>query len=198
MAKMGTMLNCFLKVISGDEKSVNSVIPFMYVQDIYSIDYKFLKQNGITNLIFDIDNTILEVNSLEVHGKLIEFFGHLKKQKFNICIMSNNAEDRVKPVAKILKTDYMYKAEKPTRKSFRKALTILKSTKENTAMVGDQMLTDIKGANDYGVYSILVDPVKDKYDIKTGVSRLLQNLMIKKLEKKGKFKNKNYYCKERR
>ena len=56
-------------------------------------------------------------------------------------------------------------------------------------MIGDQMLSDIVGANKYGIYTILVDPLENKYDIKTGTSRVLQNIMMKKI----KFKQGNYY-----
>ena len=191
------MLKCFFEVMKGNKEETDKVIPNMYAKDIYSIDYKFLKKHGLNNLIFDIDNTIMEVNSISVDDKLIDFFKSLEKQKFNICIMSNNGRERVLPVARALETDYMFKAQKPTPHSFNKALTILNSKKETTAMIGDQMLTDVKGANDFGIYSILVEPVSNKYDIKTGTSRILQNIMTKKLEKQDKFKRNSYY-KERR
>jgi len=55
------------------------------------------------------------------------------------------------------------------------------------------MLTDIKGANEYELYSILVEPVANKYDIKTGTSRVLQNIMVKKLENKNIFHRNRYY-----
>ena len=73
------------------------------------------------------------------------------------------------------------------------SLDILESGSDNTIMVGDQMLSDIKGANEYGLYTILVDPLEDKYDIKTGTSRVLQDIMIKKLSKKNIFHRNNYY-----
>ncbi len=190
------MIKCFLKVLKGDEKETTLVIPKMYAKDIYSIDYSFLKDTGLTNLIFDIDNTIMEVNSLEVNDKLKDFFLSLNK-KFNVCLVSNNDKERVLPVARVLETNYLYKADKPNEKAFDKALIVLDGTKENTAMIGDQMLTDIKGANEYGLYTILVEPYKDKYDFKTGTSRVLQNIMTKKLEKNKHFKRYNYYKKER-
>ena len=88
---------------------------------------------------------------------------------------------------------YLYEAKKPNKQAYDKALAILDSNNDNTVMIGDQMLSDINGANEYGLYTILVDPLTNKYDIKTGTSRLLQNIMIKKLEKKNIFHRKNYY-----
>lgn len=188
------MFKCFWKVMK--DKDIDKVIPKMYAKDIYSLDYDFLKKKKITNLIFDIDNTILPVNDVSVSATLKEFFKKIEKKGFNICILSNNNKDRVIPVAKELETGYLFKADKPYRKAFDRALVALDANKQTTAMIGDQMLTDIKGANEYGIYSILVEPVSDKYDIKTGTSRILQNLMMKRLEKNNNFKRYDYYVKE--
>ncbi len=192
------MLKSFFKVMSGDNKETKLVIPDMYTKDIQSIDYHYLKKQKLTNLIFDIDNTILKVNDIQVPDDIKTFFGTLEKDGFNICILSNNDKERVLPVAYALQTGYLFKAGKPFPEAFDKALIALNSKKENTAMIGDQMLTDIKGANEYGLYSILVDPVSNQYDLKTGTSRILQNQMIKKLSKKRKFAHGQYYIKERK
>ena len=185
MSKNSQMIKIFIKVMQGKE---NSVIPDAYIKDVYSINYKSLKQRKITNLIFDIDNTILKVNSIEVPKKLKKLFLEISKD-FNICIMSNNKKERVLPVANILNCNYIFEAKKPNKEAFDKALSILKAKKENTIMIGDQMLSDIAGANKYGIQTILVDPLENKYDLKTGTSRLLQNIIMKKI----KFKQGNYY-----
>ena len=187
------MLKVFIGVMNNNKEITNQIIPNSYVSDVYSIDYKKLYKKGYNNLIFDIDNTILPVNSVEVPDKLVKLFNKLSKEKFKICIVSNNKLERVLPVATILDVFYLYEAKKPNKQAYDKALAILDSNNDNTVMIGDQMLSDINGANEYGLYTILVDPLTNKYDIKTGTSRLLQNIMIKKLEKKNIFHRKNYY-----
>lgn len=192
MSKNTEMLKCFMKVIRGDEKETKLVIPNMYAKSVFDINYRLLKKENFKNLIFDIDNTILPVNDINVSQELINFFKQLGKD-FNICIVSNNNKDRVLPVAKAIESGYMYKAGKPKKEAFDKALILLDSTKENTVMIGDQMLSDIKGGNEYGLYTIMVDPVSNKHDIKTGTSRVLQKMIMKKFAKQGIFKEKNYY-----
>jgi len=191
MGKNTEMLKCFFKVMT--DKNENIVVPDMYALDVYSIDYDFLYKRKIYNLIFDIDNTILPVNELEVPDSLIELFAKLGKKGFNILIVSNNTKERVIPVAYKLETGYLFKADKPKSIAFDRALVALDAKKENTAMIGDQMLTDIKGANEYGIYSVLVDPVSNSYDFKTGTSRVLQNIMVKRLEKRKVFSRNDYY-----
>lgn len=192
-SKNSEMLKVFFGVMRGEEKYVNLVIPNCYVKSIYDIDYKELYKKGYHNIIFDIDNTLLPVNDTNVPKELIKLFDKLVKDNFSICIVSNNKLERVIPVAQKLGVKYLEKANKPKKEAYDKALDILGASSEETVMVGDQMLSDIKGANEYGIYSILVDPVDDKYDIKTGTSRVLQDMMIKKLDKKNIFHNKHYY-----
>ena len=192
-SKNKEMLKVFFKVIRNDNNYINLVIPNSYVKDIYSINYEDLYQRGYHNIIFDVDNTLLPVNDIAVPETLIELFEYLKNTGFSICIVSNNSEDRVKSPANKLDVLYLSKANKPNKEAFDRALDILETGSDDTIMVGDQMLSDIKGANEYGLYTILVDPLEDKYDIKTGTSKVLQDMMIKKLSKKNIFRRNNYY-----
>ncbi|MBQ9011746.1 MAG: YqeG family HAD IIIA-type phosphatase [Bacilli bacterium] len=196
MGKNIKMLKCFFKVMLNNKEETKKIIPQMYVKNIYEIDYGYLKKNKLTNLIFDIDNTLLPTDDKQVPDKLKKMFKNLEQQNFTICIMSNNKEERVKPVAIALNTSYLYKSDKPNKEAFDKALNLLQSKKENTVMIGDQMMSDIKGANDYGIYSILTDPLTSINNLKTKTSRILQNIMEKHLKKKNLFITKQYYTKE--
>lgn len=190
MGKNKEMLSTFIKVLKNDKSKIDLVIPKMYVKNIYEIDYEKLKNKGYKNIIFDIDNTLLPVNDINVSKDLIDFINTLKKD-FNICILSNNDNWRVEPVKEKLGVNGFANANKPNKIALDKALKLLSSNEKDTVMVGDQMLSDIVFANKYKLYSILVEPVKNKYDIKTGTSRILQNIIMKKL--KNKIKRYNYY-----
>lgn len=192
-SKNKEMLKVFFRVMRNDNDYINLIIPNSYVKDVYSINYEDLYQRGYHNIIFDVDNTLLPVNDINVPESLVELFEYLKNTGFSICIVSNNSEDRVKSPANKLDVLYLSKANKPNKEAFDRALDILETGSDDTIMVGDQMLSDIKGANEYGLYTILVDPLEDKYDIKTGTSKVLQDMMIKKLSKKNIFHRNNYY-----
>ena len=187
------MLKVFLKVLKNDKYYVSLVIPNMYQKDIYNIDYKKLKRLKKTNLIFDIDNTLLPVDDKNVDDNLKKLFKKLQKDGFNIVIVSNNGLDRVKSPAEKLNAKYLANAKKPKKEAFEKALKILSSEAINTVMIGDQMLSDIKGAKEFGLYTILVDPLTNKHNIQTKTARILQDIMEKKLKKRNKFIKGNYY-----
>ena len=183
MGKNSAMLKVFFSAYRKKDDALKSVLPKSYVKNIYSIDYNSLKEKGIKNLVFDIDNTIMPVNDINVTDELKNFINDLKKE-FNICILSNNNKDRVEPVKKELDVYALHKANKPNKEAYDSICKILNTDGSNTAMIGDQMLSDIVFANNYGLYSILVEPYKNKYDIKTDTSRVLQNILMKRLKDK--------------
>ena len=191
--KITLMFKTFRKVMTNDKYYTSLVIPNMYRKSVYEIDYSKLKKRGYKNLIFDIDNTILPVDDKKVPKKLKELFQKLKKDGFNIIIVSNNNLNRVKEPAKELDVQYLSNAKKPSKESFDKAIHILKSTVFDTVMIGDQMLSDIAGAKEYGLYTILVDPLEKKYNIQTKISRILQDRIESKLKKNKDFIKGKYY-----
>lgn len=193
MGKNKEMIKCFLKVMTNDETEIKKIIPDMYAKNFYEIDVEYLKQNSIENFIVDIDGTILKVDDTFVPDTLKQKFKLLKENNIKICLLSNNNENRVKPVAEVLEVSYLANSKKPKREAFDNALKILKSKKENTAMIGDQMMSDIKGANEYGLYSILVRPIDKHNNIKTATSRFLQNIMENHLKKIKKFDKNKFY-----
>ena len=195
MGKNREMLKCYKKVLNNDREEINKVIPDMYCKSFYDIDFNILKLKGIDKLIIDIDGTILPVDSIKVPETLKEKFNEIKRNDIEVCLVSNNDSKRVIPVIKELELDkYLYEAKKPLPESFDKALKVLNTIdKDKVAMIGDQMLSDIKGAKEYGLFTILVNPVSKKQNIKTATSKFLQNRMEKHLKKQNLFDKDIYY-----
>ena len=194
MGKNIKMLKIYHKVLRNNQEEIKLVIPRMYAKNFYTIDFKYLLEKDIKNLIIDIDGTILPADDVNVPNVLMEKVRLLKENGFNICLVSNNKKARVEPVAKLLNVKYLYEAKKPLKECYDKALEILDTSDlTKIAMIGDQMLTDIYGANTYGIYSILVKPISKKNNIGTFINRCLQNRVEKHLKKKNLFDNERYY-----
>ncbi len=187
------MIQTFIKVMFGFKKEIEAVTPDNYYPSIYKIDYQTLKKENINTLLFDIDNTITKVDDLNVPQETIELMENLKKQEFKILLFSNNHQQRAFPVAQKLNLPLLSDAGKPEKKAYAKALNTLNSTKENTAAIGDQLLSDVVGAKKYGIKAILVDQLSKENNIQTGLAQKLQKYMIKKLSKYKLFKIGNYY-----
>lgn len=187
------MLSTFTKVMLGSKKEINYIIPDSYYKSIYEIDYNKLKNEQINTLLFDIDNTITYVDDVNVPKETYELIEKLKKQNFKILLMSNNNENRVKPISEKLNLLAISNAGKPDKKAYKNALKLIKSKKQNVAVIGDQILSDIVGAKKYGIKAILVDQLSKENNLQTGLAQKLQKFMVKKLTKKEKFTYKKYY-----
>lgn len=120
----------------------------------------FLKDRGIDYLLCDIDNTLvpydvaLPTESVEVWTR------SLKENGISLILVSNNDEDRVKKFSAPLGVPYMYKSGKPSRRTVKKALSAIGGTKERSALLGDQLLTDVLTARVSGITSLWVPTIK--------------------------------------
>jgi HAD superfamily phosphatase (TIGR01668 family) len=133
--------------------------PKLHVKNIQKINLEALKAKGITNLMIDLDETLRKRNSMDMPQSSIDWINEVKSKGFKVCITSNNPFPwRNAHVGKMLGVPVGIFAMKPFPLAFHHAMWLLKSKPQNTALIGDQLLTDILGANMLGIYSILVDP----------------------------------------
>lgn len=151
--------------------------PDQAVPSAYEIPYEDLYERGIRALIFDIDNTLTE------HGKTateraIALMDRLKKIGFRICLLSNNKEGRVKMFNEKIQVDYIYKAGKPGRGGYERAMEKMGSTVKNTVFVGDQLFTDVWGAKRTGMEAWLVEPIDKHEEIQIVLKRYLEKPIL--------------------
>ena len=151
--------------------------PDEYLDSTYSIDFERLYQKGYRGILFDVDNTLVPHGAPE-DERVIKLFKHLKEIGFKTCLISNNKEYRVKPFADKLGTKYIYDAHKPSKKSYTKAFDVLGTDKDETMFVGDQIFTDVFGANRVNMYTILVKPIHPKEEIQIVLKRYLEKIVL--------------------
>ncbi len=160
-------------------------IPNAYHTSIFEIPYQKLKEQGIKSLFFDLDNTIIAYDEAELSHKQIEFIKGLTKD-FKVLILSNTNFKRVSLALNKVDIPFIWYAKKPLKFGFKKALKMLDSKKEETMIIGDQLMTDVFGANRVGIGSILVASVKRNSDrMITKINRILEVFILKKIQKKA-------------
>ncbi len=172
---------------------LNMFVPDMYQKSIYNIDYKKLKKNGIKCLVFDLDNTLTPVNLKSPSKKLKDLMEDLKNMKFKLVIVSNATKKRVEPFKDILCIDSSYLSLKPFKRKYQRVLKIYNFKENEIACIGDQLLTDIWGANRMGFTSILVNPIGTIDFALTKINRLIENSIYNILENKELLKKGEYY-----
>ena len=166
--------------------------PTMYRKNIFEINYKKLKELGITCLVFDLDNTLGLIDQKKCPRETKKLIKELQKD-FLVLISSNNNGARLEPYLKELGVGGVAWSLKPSTRGLRKIKKDYKLKKKEMVMIGDQMVTDILSGNLYGVTTILVDPLGVK-DLKiTGLNRKIEGIIVKNYERRGIFKKGSYY-----
>lgn len=161
--------------------------PDEWLDSAYVIDYDRLYAEGYRGLIFDIDNTLVP-HGAPADERAIQLFLRLKKTGFSCCLLSNNKEPRVKMFNQDIGVDYIFKAGKPGREGYQKAMEKMQTTFSNTIFIGDQLFTDVWGAKRTGIRSILVKPIDPKEEIQIVLKRRLEWIILyfyKKQRKKS-------------
>ncbi len=143
----------------------------------YEIPYEELYKRGYRGIIFDIDNTLV-MHGAPADDKAIALFKRLHAIGFKTLLLSNNKEPRVKSFNDLVHSDYIFKAGKPAKKGYELALQIMGTEANNTLSIGDQIFTDIWGAKNVGIFSIMTKKIHPKEEIQIVFKRLLEAIIL--------------------
>ncbi len=152
--------------------------PASQVQSVYAIDLRLLEARGIRGMILDLDNTIVPWGTWSATPELAAWIAAARDAGFRLCIVSNNAGPRVRHLAAALGLPAVAAALKPGRAALLRALRLLGTTPATTALVGDQLFTDILGGNRLGLHTILVRPQSGREFPLTRLVRLAERLVL--------------------
>ncbi len=152
--------------------------PRAEVETVYDIDLRALAARGIRGLILDLDNTIVPWGTWQAAPELFSWIAAVKIAGLALCIVSNNAGARVRHLASALGVPAVTTAFKPSPGAFVRALGLMGTTRATTALVGDQVLTDILGGNMLGLHTILVRPQSHREFPLTRLVRLAEHLFL--------------------
>ena len=159
--------------------------PNAYFDSASDISIDFLKQNNLKGLILDVDNTLIDFYK-KIPEKIIDWVDVMKENNIKLYILSNsNKKDKVEGVSKRLNIDYINFAKKPFKSGFLKAQEKLELSASQIGVVGDQIFTDVIGANNCKMFPILVKPIAKKDIFITMLKRPIENIIIKQYLKKN-------------
>lgn len=141
---------------------LKNLYPRKLTGSVYSLDWERLagRYGGV---IFDIDNTLVP-HGASADERAVKLFERIHGLGMKTMLVSNNGEARVKPFAEKVRTEYVYKAGKPKKSGYEEAMRRMGTTAQDTLFIGDQIFTDIWGANRTGMDTILTEPVDPSTD----------------------------------
>lgn len=160
-------------------QQMRKFLPTWTLENILQITPEQAYRHNIKAILTDLDNTLIPWDSKQVPLELKIWAEAITQAGVEILILSNNKSQRVKEIAQQLGVAYLAPAYKPRRIGYRRAMAYIKSNKEETVFVGDQLLTDVLGASRFGLRSILVKPVADSDGAMTRFNRKVEKQLIK-------------------
>lgn len=150
------------------------------ITDINEIDFKKL---DIKNLFLDVDDTIVPNNIEDMSKDILAWFSKIKQFLEEVAIVSNNSsQERVRYFARKLNVPYIYGAKKPFPFGLNRAINLVGASRQKSAIVGDQLFTDILGARICGIKAILVEPMSIDKSLSVRLKRRIEFYIKKKFE----------------
>ncbi|MDD6572056.1 MAG: YqeG family HAD IIIA-type phosphatase [Thermoflexaceae bacterium] len=159
--------------------------PDEYLDSTYGIDFQKFRKEGYKGIIFDIDNTLV-MHGEPADSQAVELFERLRSLGFDTCLLSNNKRPRVESFAEQVNSKFIFKADKPSKKGYRKAMELMETGTDNTLFIGDQLFTDVWGAKRAGIRSILVKPINPREEIQIVLKRYLEKIVLYFYQRKRK------------
>lgn len=168
---------------------LRALFPYNYVEDVFVIDYQKLYDKGFRAIIFDIDQTLVQ-HGEEATPEVENLFKTLQTIGFKTFILSNNSPERIEAfLTNINDTGFIGLADKPRPDQYLSAIKQLSLPKECIIFIGDQIFTDVLGANRVGIASILVKFLRHPHEINIGKKRKLESLFLKVYVKSKRYYN---------
>ncbi len=152
--------------------------PTRLVEAVWKIDLDWLAGRGIRGLIVDLDNTLVDWNDTRVRPEVRAWLERARGRGLAICVASNAIRGgRVGRLARELGLKAVVHAGKPFPAAFRRAMAALGTEANSSCAIGDQLFTDMLGANWLGMTTILVEPLSRRESPHTRLIRLLERAM---------------------
>lgn len=163
--------------------------PTVALKSVTDITPKLLEKLGTDAILLDVDNTLAPPTSHIPYEGVKPWIENIKNNGIDIVICSNNYKKRVKPFSDSVGLDCVAMSLKPFPFGFNRAKRKLKEKPESVLVVGDQIYTDILGANLAGMKSVLLVPRSEEH----GFTIYLRRKMEVKIRKKLKILNEGEY-----
>lgn len=156
--------------------------PKVKLERVTDITIEILNKYGIKALILDVDNTLSTHHGQVLTDGLLEWLELMRKNGIKMTVLSNSKEKRLIPFAEKIGLDFISLGLKPLPFGYWRALKRLGTSKKETAIVGDQLFTDIIGGNCVGVTTVLLTPIKLESSFSFRFKRKIERFLIRKLK----------------
>ena len=158
--------------------------PTWLFDTIFDVTPAFLKQNELTTIFTDLDNTLMPWDKSLGDPRLRPWLNEMKNNDINVIVVSNNSKKRIAKAVAPLNLQFVSRALKPTGIGINRAIRNLNVKRSEVVMIGDQLLTDIRAANGCHIASILTKPLVPNDAWNTTLNRNLEKIIWRRVQRK--------------
>ena len=155
-----------------------SFLPKIITDKLTDITPELLRARNIRLLMLDFDNTIVPYTTNVPTAKMEQWLVDMLSSEIQLCVVSNSKRDRVKIFCEKYGIPCITHAKKPFTKGIRKCLECFGIPADQSALVGDQIFTDLWGGSFIGMYTILVKPINPREEIQIVLKRILERPIL--------------------
>ena len=152
--------------------------PDLHVASVTEVSVEWLRHHGIAGVLVDVDDTLVPGDDGPVAPEAEAWVAELQAAGIRVGILSNGTWGRVARLGRHLGVPAFAMAGKPFWFAFRRGVAALGTTPATTAMVGDQLFTDVLGARCAGLTSVLVAPLTPGRHAHTRAARRLERWVL--------------------
>ena len=136
-----------------------SLLPKAIFHRLTDVTPEYLHAHGRKLLMLDFDNTMLPYTSKVPTPELLRWIDGMKRGGITLCVVSNSHKPKSPAFCKTHNIGCITHSKKPGGRGIRKCLARYGVSPDEAALAGDQIYTDVLGANRAGAMSILVKPI---------------------------------------
>jgi HAD superfamily phosphatase (TIGR01668 family) len=154
--------------------------PYAVFESVWDIPAQFFAENGVLAVLLDIDNTLSVHNAAAPFPEAVKWIEDMKKAGLRLILVSNNHPPRIAPFAEKIGVEFVADAKKPLSIGYKEAIRRFGLRKSEVCAVGDQIFTDIIGANLFGIKSVFVFPKEPEKSIPFRIKRAIEKPLLPK------------------
>jgi len=152
--------------------------PDFYYGTVFDIPYDELWLNEIRGLIFDLDNTLAPYADNQPSAKVVALIKRLQRMGFKVCLLTNNTNKRLERFSKPLGIPGIANAAKPLLRGVRKSMQEMGTKRGYTAIIGDQLFSDVWAGKRARLTTVLVNPLSNKDLFLVRFRRMLESWLL--------------------
>ncbi|MDR2440858.1 MAG: YqeG family HAD IIIA-type phosphatase, partial [Planctomycetaceae bacterium] len=134
--------------------------PNLYVDSVLDLTLECLQKYELKSLLLDVDCTLKNYRSQNIRPEILSWIETMKDNGIGLCLVSNGRGHRIRGIAEQVGLPFVAPALKPLPFGCYAAVQTMNFDKKSTAIVGDQVFSDLLAGKLAGLFTILVVPMQ--------------------------------------